>query len=315
MAVLVAQIGGKEQVLAQAPFKLTAPQSVITLALDKRSERDARVLVLISCPVGNGKGNGNGKSGNDDAACVQQRSSALSTMLTALGVPHRIVNSAADFESELRCGSYNAYWISGGAIKLSTQAVKELREAVRRGEGLIADGVHDSRNQLLHPVAGVKQIGKLPGSNYSATILAGSVFDAGTLATLGQPTRFELSTGQPLAQFTASGADPALVLNRYGEGQSVLHAYDLAAMIAAPGGTAHAQLRALVQDSLDSVANTAGALTVGDVTRVTTTVSNRGTQAVVIEARASLPAAVSFIDAVPAAELIAATASTPAQVV
>ena len=42
------------------------------------------------------------------------------------------------------------------------------------------------------------------------------------------------------------------MLNRYGEGQSVLHAYDLAAMIAAPGGTAHAQLRALVQDSLDS---------------------------------------------------------------
>jgi hypothetical protein len=306
VAVLVATIGGREQVLAQAPFKLTAPQTTINLDLAKRTERDARVLVLMSCPVGN--------ACNDDAACVQQRSQALSAMLTALGVPHRIVSTAADFETELRCGRWNAYWLSGGAVKLSHQAAKELREAVRRGEGLIADGVHDSRNQLLHSAAGVKQTGKLPGSNYAATIAAGSVFDAGSLATLGQPTRFELTTGQPIAQF-AGGSHPAIVLNRYGEGTSVLHAYDLAAMLAAAGGSTNAQLRSLVQDTLDSVASAAGSLTQGDVALLVSGISNRGASAAGVEARATLPAGVSVVDASPAAELIAATASTPAQVV
>jgi hypothetical protein len=255
-----------------------------------------------------------GNAGNDDAACVQQRSQALSAVLTTLGVSHRIVSTAADFETELRCGAYNAYWLSGGAVKLSNQAAKELREALRRGEGLVADGVHDSRNQLLHSAAGVKQIGKLPGSGYAAIIAAGSVFDAGSLATLGQPTRFELTTGQPIAQY-AGGSHPAIVLNRYGEGMSVLHAYDLAAMLAAAGGSTNAQLRALVQDTLDSVASAAGSLTQGDVALLVTSITNRGASAVGVEARATLPAGASVVDASPAAELIAATANAPAQVV
>ena len=240
-------------------------------------------------------------------------------MLNALGTPYRIVSTAADFESEMRCGKYNVYWISGGANKLSAQAAKELRETVRRGEGLIEDGEFDDRSHLFEGVAGVIHRVDLPAQNNSATVPPGSAFDPGTLATVGTAVGFSLTTGQAVAQFSASAGEPAIVLNRYGEGTSVLHAFSLAAALAAPGGATNAQLKALVQDSLDSVANSPGALTAGDLTRLTTSVANRGTQAVAIEARATLPSSasggVSFIDAVPAAQVIAATATTPAQVV
>lgn len=291
VAVLAAVVNGREQVLAQATLKLIVSPVRIDLGVTASVARDTRVLVLVSCPAGN--------QGNDDGACVQQRVAAIDAMLNALQVPHRIVTSAAAFDSEFHCGTYNAYWISGGAIKLSNQLAKEVREAVRRGDGLIVDGVHDSRNQLLHPVAGVKQIGKLPGQDYGAIVAAGSEFEAGTLVTRGQPTRFQLTTGQPAAQFTnpANQSDPAIVVNRYGEGASVLLAFDLAAMMATAPTDAH--LMSLVETALRSVASTPAPVSIGDVARLGTEVVNRGTHAVDLEVRATLPNGASFVDALP----------------
>jgi hypothetical protein len=245
---------------------------------------------------------------------VQQRSTAIAAVLSALNVPHRIVNSATAFETEFRCGTWNAYWISGGAIKLSIQLAKELREAVRRGEGLIMDGVHDSRNQLLHPIAGVRQIGKLPGQGYTAAIEPGRVFDASVLAalpTLGQPTRFEPTTGQVAGTF---GTDPAIVQSTWGEGHGMLFAFDLAAMLAAPGGATHPQHLALLEAGLRTLGSTSP-LTQGDVALLASEVVNRGSHAVDIEVRASLPTGVSYVNAQPQAELIAATPTSPAQVI
>lgn len=295
VAVLAAVVNGREQVLAQATIKLIVSPVRIDLGVSASVARDTRVLVLVSCPSGN--------QGNDDPACVQQRVAAIDAMLNALQVPHRIVTSAAAFDSEFHCGTYNAYWISGGAIKFSNQLATELREAVRRGEGLIVDGVHDSRNRLLHPVAGVKQIGKLPGQDYSAVVPPGNEFEAGVLPTRGQPTRFELTTGWAAAQFS-NRSDPALIVNRYGEGSSVLLAFDLAAMIAA--APTDVQLTSLVDTALQTLASSANPVSSGDVVRLGTEVVNRGTHEVDIEVRATLPSGASFVDALPLpAEVIA----------
>lgn len=305
VAVLVAMIAGREVVLAQAAFRVIESAVHIELATAARVDRDARVLVLLSCPMG--------ASGADDAACVAQRRAAIATVLAASSVPNRIVTTTAEFEAEFSCGSYNSYWISGGALKLSNQLAKELREAVRRGDGLLVDGVHDSRNQLLHPVAGVKQTGKLPKQGYTAQIEAGHGFDPGNLATLGQPTRFQLTTGTAVALF---GSDPAIVVNHYGEGASVLLAFDYAAMLAATGGAA-AQVNVMLADSaLRNIASAPALVTWGDVTLVGAEVLNRGTHAADIEVRSTLPAGASFVDARPApTQVIAATPSAAAQIV
>ena len=296
VAVLVAVINGREQVLAQAPFKLTQPQVQIDLGIVAKTERDARVLVLVSCPVNNGQ---------DDPTCVQQRSAAIAAALSAQGVSHRIVSTAAEFAAEQRCGAYNTYWISGGAAKLSADQVKELREAVRRGDGLIVEGVHDSRNLLLHPVAGVKQIGKLPGQNYSAQVAAGNAFPAGPLATLGQPTRFELTSGQALAQY--DGGVPAIVVNRYGEGTSVLLAFDYGAMVQA--GPTGSTAQALLDAELELTANSRAQWTGGDIARLTTEGTNRAAQAVDVEVRAQLPQGITLVDSLPPATQVSTNAT------
>jgi sugar lactone lactonase YvrE len=258
--------------------------------------KDARILVLASCQQSS---NSDGHEERDDeedeghrtsrgdsctpqpekASCTSERALAIGQYLDGLGILNKVVTDEASFRHQMRCGGYNTYWISGGASKIEHGLVKEVREAVWRGDGLIIDGQHDDRNLLLDAVAGVKFRGKLPGTNYTAHIPAGSVFapssssgasTTSTLATLGQPARYELLTGTAQASFTARTSTtptdhdgdsdshnsssggihdsdnhsstsssttsttrtvPAIIANRYGAGKAMVFAFDLAAMV------------------------------------------------------------------------------------
>jgi hypothetical protein len=225
-----------------------------------------------------------------------------------LGITHKVVATAEEFQSELRCGIYDAYWISPTAQDLDEQLIKELREAVRRGDALIVDGDHDSRNRSLLPLLGVKQIGKLPQQNYTAILLDGTVLPVGQLATLGQPTRYELITGQSVAVF---GSAPAIVLNQYGDGRTALFAFDLAAMLGADPTLSNSLLRQTITSTTNHLASTPGTLTVNDVVALQTDVVNRGTRPVTLELRATIPIGVGVIGSVPDATITPASATGP----
>lgn len=285
---------------------------------------DARILVLVSCPVGQGA------NANDDAACVARRSLGIARYLDSLGMTYKIVTDQASFVHEMRCGIYNAYWISGGALKLSAQTVQEVREAVWRGDGLIVDGIHDSRNQLLHATLGVKQNGKLPQTGYTASVPAAgtptSLFGAdvptGSLATLGQPTKFDLLTGQTQASFPAQGNQghvPAIVSNRYGAGNSILFAFDFADMLAQqPGQPVSSQLQAMVATTADHIASDSSAnLSASDTVLVRISVANPAANATLAGATLSqsvtvdalLPEGASHVNAQPSGNVHANTVS------
>jgi len=185
--------------------------------------------------------------------------------------------------------------------------VGELREAVNRGEALWVDGLHDSRNQLLHPVAGVKQVGKLPTGNQTALLQQTGLYGAASLATLGQPTQFELTGGQAQALFTQIPGNqspvPAIVANQYGQGNSLLFAFDLAAMLTADPTQADPQLKAFLTTSASYAASATPTLTIGDLTLLQTTVTNPGTRAVALQVQASLPAGLTSTAATPPAQI------------
>lgn len=260
------------------------------LSLSASLHAEARILVLVSCPVGQGN------NSQDDATCVAERSQAISAYLNSLGILHKIVTDEPRFIHEMRCGEYNAYWISGGALKLSAQTVKEIKEAVWRGDGLITDGIHDSRNQHMHDAHGVKQNGKLPQSGYSASLSANSLFGTGTWATLGQPTKFDLQGGQSQANFNAAQgnqAPPAVISHQYGAGNSLLFAFDLADMLRQQ---ANAPLSAQWLDLLRVTAGhvapsvTPGlSLSAGDVIAVKLRVSSVATSTQSVNLQASVP--------------------------
>jgi len=212
VAVLSAAVGAKTLTLAQDSFTVVAPPVALDVTL--ANLRSARVLVLLSCSPADG-----------DEAC-DQRQGFLDAYLTHLGIQHRITTTEADFRRAFRSGAYNTYWESGGRLKISNPLAQEIRESVFRGDALIRDAVHDERNYDLDGALGVKPRGKLNAPD-EAVYLAGTLFTAGVLPSVGRPLRLDLITAMAQAQFPASDSAPAIVSNEYGRGRAVQFAYEL----------------------------------------------------------------------------------------
>jgi hypothetical protein len=295
-------------VLATTTLSVTPVPVKVSGTPQRRSE--ARVLVLASCPQSEtaldlDDANPStteieqGAAQPDIAGCAAQRGQAISAYLTQLGVAHKVVTTATQFQEEMRCGTWNTYWLSGGAAKLDRWLARELREAVWRGEGLVVDNEHDARNHLLHPVAGVKYRGKLPTENQQASIAAGSLFAPGPLVTLGQVARFELLTGQSQGLFTTvpgnQGPAPAIVANRYGAGHSMLFAFNLGAMLAADPQAADARLKEVVTASLARAGSNLATVTTGDAALFGVSLVNEGSRTGSARVVATLPAGIGYL--------------------
>lgn len=228
VAALYAVIDGRETPLAQDSFRVVEPPIKLNLSAAPRDE--ARLLVLVSCEPGYDAKGGRLPA---DLACARQRAQWLDAQLTARGVDHHIATAEPDFTDEMRCGRYNVYWVSGGAEKLDPLLIGELRAAVRRGDGLLLDDIHDERNRLGEAIAGVLYRGKLPQRGYLVD-LSGPLFDSVTqLASEGRALKYDLAGGLTQGAFPAAPGLPAVVSHGLGEGRSVLFAFDLAGSLQA----------------------------------------------------------------------------------
>ena len=219
LAVLAAQVAGKALTLALDDFSVVAPPIRFTLGAAPRYE--ASMLALVSCrPGGN-------ESLPEDLSCAIARAQWLSGYLASTGIEHRIVTTAEDFAAELHCGRYNLYWISGGAEKLGATLAKEVREAVRRGHGLLIDGVHDQRNGLLDQIVGVDYRGKLPHTGYTVAV-APPLFPSGaSLPSAGIALKYNLAGGIAQASFPGAAGQPAIITRNFGDGRAIAFAFDL----------------------------------------------------------------------------------------
>ncbi len=247
-AVLVATVNGIARILAQDGFSIIAPQVQLDVALARLKQ--SRVLALVSCKRDDDHGESHDKGGEDsdgndhgheNTQCSAQRKLFLDSYLTSLGITHLIATSETEFKRAFRSGQYNAYWISGGREELHDDLDEELREAIFRGDALILEGVHDDSERELDSVTGVKIRGKLNQRNQSINVV-GSIFAAGTLATVGGPLEVDLITGEAQATFPASANSPAIVTNQYGQGRVVLFAYDLLGTLIARPSAAQTDL-------------------------------------------------------------------------
>lgn len=329
LTAILSQVQGTTTiVLATQGFTVVPAVVPVKVALAAQVKRDARILVLVSCSESQDSHKGHGErsereehdedddekrerraeSGTpkpDVRSCLASRVKAASDLLAALGVPHKVVTTEAAFKHEMRCGNYNTYWVSGGAAKLDHWLVKEVREAVWRGDSLVMDGEHDDRNQLLHVAAGVKYRGKLGRSNLTVNIPAGSVFAQGSLPTLGQPPKFDLEGGQRQASFAGPySATPAIVSNAYGNGRSLLFAFDLMGMIATGAG---GQVGQIVDATLAHAASSGPVLTEGDTAAIALSVTNQGTRTVSLQVQGGLPGGTRHVDASPEPESVDGT--------
>ncbi len=219
-AILLAQVDGSWQRLSAASFSLTAP--AVDVDMRMFLQRDARLLVLVSCEPG---ATGESVGSNPGAgACAAQRQLFLQQYLSQLGIDHKVVLTADDFMNELRCGRYNSYWLSGGSEKLPEADADELRETIYRGDGLLIDGSHDQRTSHLDEIAGYRYRGHLPDPDQWLRG-TGSLFPEVDVATYGRALRLESATGVVLASFL--DGTPSIISNGYGQGRALIWAFDL----------------------------------------------------------------------------------------
>jgi len=296
VAVLSADIGGRTLVLAQDNLSVIAPP--VRLALSPGVRHDGRLLVLVSCSPG---ADANGHTAPEDPACTTARAQWLASFLAAQGIRHHISTTVDDFVSELQCGRYDTYWLSGGANKLGATVTKEVREAVRRGAGLLVDGTHDERNGLLDEVPGVVYRGKLPQSGYDVQLSA-PVFGAATLTSSGAALKYDLAGGTSQARFAAEPSLPAVVTRAFGEGHAALFAFDLVGSLQAASAWSDVFRAGLTAVTPAQPGSYAG----GAWVPLVLTVSNQATQAAVVVVTARLPSGV-LLDGTPAGTTLDAT--------
>lgn len=249
-----------------------------------------RVLVLVSCK---------GSQGNNDIPCVDQRRSFVAGALNALGIEHLIVTDTDAFRTELRCGRWNTFWLSGGAEKLKGTLADELREAVFGGAGYLVDGEHDQRNGDLDEVMGVTYRGK--SDQGASVVLSGAMFPAGSFTHGGGSLLLELSGGERQASFVSSAGAPAIVSRAYGAGRAMQFAFDwVATMMAQPGS---AFLRDVMGSALDWVAPAARSrFTADGQVTVSTRIENPAVVSQEVELVATLPPGFQFVASTPMAQ-------------
>ncbi|GMV27894.1 MAG: hypothetical protein AMXMBFR59_00190 [Rhodanobacteraceae bacterium] len=297
IAVLGITAGGSDRVLAQKPITVTAPTASVTV--EQGLSAASRVLVLVRCEDANCV---------DDPICTAGRAAQLEQLLAALGVEHRVVDDADAFEQALRSGRYTTYWISGGAAPLAYRLAEELREAVFRGDGLIVDGAHQSRNTLLDPVLGVNFVERLAANDPGVVVGDGSLYAAGSYLGRGAAQHYAAAGAQVQGRFGDAGSTPAVFSHVYGAGRTLLFALDLPASLAdvAQAGAWTDVLRR----SFRHVAPPAAASPVGKAyVPLRTTVTNTGA-ALELEVTMALPAGVQAETAQPTASASTATALT-----
>jgi len=295
LAVVSATVDGKVFTLAQDSFTVIDPP--VKLGVSANIARSARVLVLIACD--------NSQNQGQVPDCVPQRASFVDAYLAALGIEHQIVTDIASFQSELRCGRYNTYWVSNTADKFDDETARELVEAVNRGGGFVIDGIHDQRNHLLDRLLGADYRGKLPASSNPSVVLNSSVLPSGSFVTAGGAIRLLPTTGSVQAGFNQATGDAAMLTNLYGQGQVLVYAFDLVATLQAQANSA------LLQNVLGSgfglvtpalPASWAG----GAFVPVTVAIQNQSI-AVDVQVSVTVPNGVVVVGAVPAASASSAT--------
>ncbi|QJR11141.1 Tol-Pal system protein TolB [Usitatibacter rugosus] len=274
---------GSNVVLATTTLTLRAAGNVQLSVTSSRS----RVLVLAACHTPSGN--------NDpaDAACALQRKAALESLLAELGIPGRVVTDADTFRTEMRCGTWNTFWIAGGREKLKDRMVEELAQRVYAGDGLLVDGVHDGPVNTLDPLLGVNYLGKLALNGGYSAVPVGSLIAAG-FTTSGRASQYQALPGTTVhAAFGSAGGNPALMSRAYGLGWAGTAAFDYPATIAAS-----ASAKATVLPMLRKVLS--GPAAPGTSVNASLVVTNGGT-AGPVTVQATVPSGISIASSVPAA--------------
>lgn len=300
-------VNGATTTLATDTFSTGTPGASVQAQIGSGS--DARVLVLVSCSAAD---DGQAQS----LSCDEAKAEAVRAFLSSQGVKSVVVTTRAEFETQMRCGNFNVYWVSGGSGKLSDTAVKELREAAERGAGLLIDGAQAARDSALHGALGIVVQGASGAASPLAT-LGGTIFSPmGDMPVQGTPVRYGLQGATQQGSLT--GGAVAAASRDVGKGRGLAFAFSFATLAAQAQAISDGRLAAVLQSTLRYLSSPAYNTNAAQAPQtLATDLYNDGSEAVNVRLQAVLPTGVRFVDSshasVPATPTTQANGETPVE--
>jgi hypothetical protein len=184
--------------LARARFRVI-PRP-IQLQVTQALAHEPRVLAYVDCGGHDKKGHDERRRGSRGKRCTAGEQ--LDALLAELGLRHVVTPDESRFVKELRSGHYNLYLLAGRMCSEGgDMAVAELREAVRRGDGLLLDGTFDAESEL-DDVTGLERDERLSFSRVTMQV-NGPLYTPAGLDLVGGAWRLEAKTGTVQATFPA----------------------------------------------------------------------------------------------------------------
>lgn len=306
-AVLSAKVGSNTLTLGQVTFTLTS--SVVSLSIKQAATPWQNVLVYSACKRAADELLGKcaaTKFPAENAATLAQcdagRASLLDTTLANQGISHTISTDAATFLTQLRSGNYSTYWISNGASALPEPAASELLAAIKRGQGFMLDSLVSATNPQLAQCSGVANNGAYATALQQLS-LAGGIYNGGDLAGPATQTKLATAGGTVEATLKGTATSPGIVSANYGNGKTLAFGFDWSDTLKAQSN--ENRWPTMIKQGLDYLTPAAAdlnALLPGDISTLTSTITNTG---------ASQP--VRIVQSLPAGSVIKAT--TPAAIV
>ena len=167
VAVLTATVGGQERVLAQTTVRVVAPVAQLDAHVDLSAHPALEALALI------------------DPATSTADQDRVRAALTVQGYGATFVTSAGDFSAGVRSGTYQLYLLLAAHTPIDATTERLLREAVHRGEGVLAANGDASLSDMLAQMAGL-----MPNPGLTPLAANRLTIDA---AAPGGPAQLELS--------------------------------------------------------------------------------------------------------------------------
>ena len=300
VAVLSATVASGEIALAQSNVQLAQPVAP-SIELSAIDTGGSRVLVLVTCRKGEAL---DIYSETDDTLaveglnCTDQRAAIIRRKLEELVIDHVVVSTGDEFETEMRCGAFDTFWISGGSHKLSPLALGELREAMGRGDGILVDGFHDAAKGSLDSVLGVAAKGQLNRSELLASVDPASGLPLGSFQSPGKAVSYWLEGGAVLASFDDSGA-PAIVGHGDGLGRSVVFAFSVPDWLAQGYAAADSWPGELLRAAIERVHNAPRNPWPHEAAELGLALTNPADATAHVTAVATLPAGLQYLAAYP----------------
>lgn len=224
---LTATVAGEAFVIGERKVKVLPP-----LEIKKGLSAMPRVLVLIDEAEG------------ADAPTIDLNEIIVSNALNSVQAYYQIIRDKKGFKEAMRSGIYNTFILVGKG-PLEDHLDEEVVERINSGEGLILINYVHLEDEKFRDVTGVKAEGYLSDKQRIVDLSQSPLSLPGTVNISGKVERLIIQSAQAVTAGTImedNYSHPALVLNPYGKGKTVIFAFDPAESAKINGTAPYVQL-------------------------------------------------------------------------